>query len=87
MAVHERRLRVASEQWSTSSGLPWPTPKFTLAQNAEACRRRAEDATLKELAQSYDVGLRRFRGYRGGRVNSHEDHDYRRDNAHPQPDT
>ena len=32
-------------------------PKLTDAQKAEARRRRAEGATLKELAQSYDVGL------------------------------
>jgi DNA invertase Pin-like site-specific DNA recombinase len=31
--------------------------KLTDAQKAEACRRRAEGATLKELAESYDVGL------------------------------
>src|SRR5271167_367262 len=31
--------------------------KLTDAQKAEARRRRAEGATLKELAQSYDVGL------------------------------
>jgi DNA invertase Pin-like site-specific DNA recombinase len=32
-------------------------PKLTDAQKVEARRRRAEGATLKELAQSYDVGL------------------------------
>jgi len=32
-------------------------PKLTDVQKAEARRRRAEGATLKELAQSYDVGL------------------------------
>ena len=32
-------------------------PKLTDAQKAEGRRRRAEGATLKELAQSYDVGL------------------------------
>ena len=32
-------------------------PKLTAAQKAEARQRRAEGATLKELAQSYDVGL------------------------------
>jgi len=32
-------------------------PKLTDAQKAEARRRRAEGATLKELAKSYDVGL------------------------------
>src|SRR5271167_3159332 len=32
-------------------------PKLTDAQKAEARRRRAEGATLKELAESYDVGL------------------------------
>jgi DNA invertase Pin-like site-specific DNA recombinase len=31
-------------------------PKLTDAQKAEARRRRAEGATLKELADSYDVG-------------------------------
>jgi hypothetical protein len=31
-------------------------PKLTDAQRAEACRR-AEGARLKELAESYDVGL------------------------------
>jgi DNA invertase Pin-like site-specific DNA recombinase len=31
--------------------------KLTEAEKAEARRRRAEGATLKELAQSYDVGL------------------------------
>jgi hypothetical protein len=31
-------------------------PKLTDAQKAEA-RRRAEGATLKELAESYDLGL------------------------------
>jgi hypothetical protein len=30
--------------------------KLTDAQKAEARRRRAEDATLPELARSYDVG-------------------------------
>jgi hypothetical protein len=30
--------------------------KLTDAQKAEARRRRAEGATLKELAESYDVG-------------------------------
>ena len=30
--------------------------KLTEAQKVEARRRRAEGATLKELAQSYDVG-------------------------------
>jgi DNA invertase Pin-like site-specific DNA recombinase len=32
-------------------------PKLTEAQKAEARRRRAEGATLKELAESYHVGL------------------------------
>jgi DNA invertase Pin-like site-specific DNA recombinase len=32
-------------------------PKLTDAQKAEARRRRAGGATLKELAQYYDVGL------------------------------
>jgi DNA invertase Pin-like site-specific DNA recombinase len=32
-------------------------PKLTDARKAEARRRRAEGATLKELAESYDVGL------------------------------
>jgi DNA invertase Pin-like site-specific DNA recombinase len=32
-------------------------PKLTEAQKVEARRRRAEGATLKELAESYDVGL------------------------------
>lgn len=32
-------------------------PKLTDAQKVEARRRRAEGATLKELAASYDVGL------------------------------
>src|ERR1700738_3145131 len=31
-------------------------PKLTAAQQAEACRRRAEGATLAELARSYGVG-------------------------------
>jgi transposase-like protein len=31
-------------------------PKLTPAQKAEACRRRAQGATLAELARSYDVG-------------------------------
>jgi len=31
-------------------------PKLTAAQKAEARRRRAEGATLAELAPSYDVG-------------------------------
>jgi DNA invertase Pin-like site-specific DNA recombinase len=31
-------------------------PKLTDAQKAEACRRRAEGATLAELARSYGVG-------------------------------
>lgn len=30
-------------------------PKLTAQQQAEARRRRAEGATLKELAQSYNV--------------------------------
>ncbi len=32
-------------------------PKLTEAQKVEARRRRAEGATLRELAKSYDVGL------------------------------
>ena len=32
-------------------------PKLTEAQRAEARRRRAEGATLAELARSYDVGM------------------------------
>jgi hypothetical protein len=32
--------------------------KLTEAQKAEARRRRAEGATLAELARSYDVGKR-----------------------------
>jgi DNA invertase Pin-like site-specific DNA recombinase len=32
------------------------SPKLTAAQQAEARRRRAEDATLAELARSYHVG-------------------------------
>jgi DNA invertase Pin-like site-specific DNA recombinase len=31
-------------------------PKFTPQQQTEAQRRRAEGATLKELAKSYNVG-------------------------------
>jgi len=31
-------------------------PKLTAAQKAEARRRRAQGATLAELARSYDVG-------------------------------
>jgi DNA invertase Pin-like site-specific DNA recombinase len=31
--------------------------KLTLKQQAEARQRRAEGATLKELAQSYNVGI------------------------------
>jgi len=33
------------------------TPSLTPQQQAEARQRRAEGATLKELAQSYNVGL------------------------------
>jgi hypothetical protein len=33
-----------------------PTPALTPAQQKEAIRRRAEGATLDELARSYDVG-------------------------------
>jgi hypothetical protein len=33
-----------------------PSPKLTLQQQKEARRRRAEAATLKELAKSYNVG-------------------------------
>jgi hypothetical protein len=36
-------------------------PKLTEAQQAEARRRRAEGATLAELARSYGVGIVRFR--------------------------
>jgi hypothetical protein len=36
--------------------------KLTDAQKMEARRHRAEDSTLKELAESYDLGWRRFRG-------------------------
>jgi len=32
-------------------------PKLTPQQQAEARRRRAEGATLKELAKNYDVGV------------------------------
>ena len=32
-------------------------PSLTLQQQAEARQRRAEGATLKELAESYNVGL------------------------------
>jgi hypothetical protein len=39
--------------------------KLTNAQKAEDCRRRAEGATLEELAQSYDLGWRRFLGVQG----------------------
>ena len=38
-------------------------PKLTEAQRAEARRRRAEGATLAELARSYDVGKSRFHAY------------------------
>jgi hypothetical protein len=31
-------------------------PKLTATQHADACRRRAEGATLTELARSYGVG-------------------------------
>src|SRR6202044_137770 len=34
-----------------------PRPKLNPAQQAEARRRRAEGATLKELARSYNVGV------------------------------
>jgi DNA invertase Pin-like site-specific DNA recombinase len=37
-------------------------PKPTPQQQKEARRRPAEGATLKELAQTYNVGLRRFQG-------------------------
>ena len=37
-------------------------PKLTPQQQKEARRRRAEGATLKELAKSYNVAGRRFRG-------------------------
>ena len=37
-------------------------PKLTAEQQAEARRRRAEGATLAELARSYGVGKFRFRG-------------------------
>ena len=37
-------------------------PKLNPAQQAEARRRRAEGATLKELAKSYNVAVRQFRG-------------------------
>jgi DNA invertase Pin-like site-specific DNA recombinase len=36
-------------------------PKLTPQQRKEARRRRAEGATLKELAEAYNVGGRRFR--------------------------
>ena len=35
-------------------------PKLTDAQKAEARRRRAETATLRELASSYNVGKSTF---------------------------
>jgi len=39
-----------------SSGHPVDPSKLTLQQQKEARRRRAEGATLKELAKSYNVG-------------------------------
>jgi DNA invertase Pin-like site-specific DNA recombinase len=36
-------------------------PKLTAAQQAEARRRRAEGATLAELARSYHVGISTIR--------------------------
>jgi DNA invertase Pin-like site-specific DNA recombinase len=41
--------------------------KLTDAQKAEAQRRRAEGATLAELARSYDVGKVRFPDWRPDR--------------------
>jgi len=39
-------------------------PKLADAQKEEARRRRAEGATLSELARSYDVSEARFHDYR-----------------------
>jgi hypothetical protein len=38
-----------------------PTPGLTPAQQTEATRRRAEGATLDELASSYNVGISTIR--------------------------
>ena len=38
-----------------------PTPALTQAQQTEATRRRAEGATLDELARSYNVGISTIR--------------------------
>jgi DNA invertase Pin-like site-specific DNA recombinase len=52
-------------------------PKLT-PQQKEARRRRAEGATLKELAKSYNVAGRRFRGWgSGSRRTKLNGHDYR----------
>ena len=36
---------------------PGRPPKLTPQQQKEACRLRAEGATLKEVARSYNVGI------------------------------
>jgi hypothetical protein len=45
-----------------SAGSTWELPpKLTPAQQAEARRRRAQGATLVELARSYNVGISTIR--------------------------
>ena len=48
-----RRVRSRAQKRGQHMSRP---PKLTAAQKAEARRRRAEGATLAELAPSYDVG-------------------------------
>jgi DNA invertase Pin-like site-specific DNA recombinase len=52
-----RTRRAAGRRRAQQHGQHMGRPsKLTDAQTAEARRRRAEGATLKELARSYDVG-------------------------------
>jgi hypothetical protein len=43
--------------------VPGRPPKLTAAQKAEARRRRAQGATLAELARSYGVGKHDFEAH------------------------
>jgi DNA invertase Pin-like site-specific DNA recombinase len=51
---HRQEGRTRAKARGQHMGRP---PKLTTQQQAEARKRRAEGATLKELAQSYNVGI------------------------------
>ena len=53
-SVRLAEVRMAIKACGQSLGRPF---KLTAHQRSEAIVRRAESATLKELAESYDVGL------------------------------